>query len=101
MEKQSSTLLVIITTLRNFEDTTKFKILNKDPIVYRESLLQRRLFNCQKKGLFYVSQYEKVYHSGSKPARIYGLPKTLDDFPSFRPIISLPWALLITTEHHT
>ena len=47
----------------------------------------------KKKGLFSDEVYQKVYPSGSQPARIYGLPKihkVKDDkeVPPFRPIIS-------------
>ena len=72
-------------------DNTKFKMLDTDPTVYREGQLQRKLLNCKKKGFFTDNVYNKVYPSGSKPARIYGLPKMhkeYTDFPSFRPIIS-------------
>ena len=45
----------------------------------------------QKEGFFTVSVSTKVYPNGSKPARIYCLPKLhkeYTDFPSFSPIIS-------------
>ena len=72
-------------------DNTKFKVLDKDPTLYWEGQLQRKLLNCKKKGFSTDSVYTKVYPNGSKPARIYGLPKMhkeYADFPSFRPIIS-------------
>ena len=70
-------------------DDSKFKVLDKDPTIFREGQLQRRLLKLKKKGFFNEEQYKKVYPNGSKPARIYGLPKmhkTFTVFPAFRPI---------------
>ena len=73
-------------------DERKFKILSEDPTLYREGQLQRRLLKLKKKDFFSTKKvYEDIYPNGSKPARIYGLPKMHKDFvtiPSFRPIVS-------------
>ena len=72
-------------------DNTKFKILDKDPTFYSEGQLQRRLLNFKRKGFFTDSQYNQVYPNGSKPVRIYRLPKmhkTYTDYPKFWQIIS-------------
>ena len=45
-------------------------MLNKYPPVYREGQLQCRLPNGKKTVFFNDSQYEKIYHNGSKPAKI-------------------------------
>ena len=77
--------------LKILDDTSKFKVLSKDPTFYSERQLQRRLLSLKKKGFFNDGQYKRVYPSGSKPARIYGLPKMhkkFTEFPAFRPIIS-------------
>ena len=64
-------------------DQSKFKLLNKDPTLNRESKLQRFLRNLKSKG----------YPTGSQPARFYGLPKLhkkreANSPPPFRPIVS-------------
>ena len=51
----------------------------------REASLQREVFN--------ENEYNKLYPSGSAPARIYGTPKmhkfsSSDSFPKLRPIVS-------------
>jgi len=72
-------------------DTSKFRKLQKDPTLLREGQLQRRLLKAKKKGFFTDTEYAKVYPSGSRPARSYGLPKTHKVFvnhPSFRLIVS-------------
>ena len=72
-------------------DETKFEVLPDDPTIYREGQLQRRLLKLKKKGFFSSEIYDKIYPNGSKPARIYGLPKThknFDRIPPFRPIVS-------------
>ena len=77
--------------LKILNDTSKFKVLTEDPTFYREGQLQRRLLKLKKKGFFTDETYRRVYPSGSKPARIYGLPKmhkTYSHLPAFRPIIS-------------
>ena len=55
---------------------TKFRKLNEDPTLTREGQLQRFLRKIKDKGLFDDNTYKKIYPSGSKPATIYGLPKT-------------------------
>ena len=73
--------------------TTKFKKLEDNPMLTREGQLQRFLRKIKEKNLFDENMYKKIYPCGSKPAAIYGLPKThkmlfdSDDF-SLRPTIS-------------
>ena len=77
--------------LKILSDNSKFKILREDTAIYREGQLQRRLLSAKKKGVFTVDEYKKIYPSGSKPARLYGLPKmhkTYIDLAAFRPILS-------------
>ena len=80
--------------LRLISDVNKFRKLNEDPALTREGQLQRFLRKIKDKGLFDDNTYKKIYPSGSKPATIYGLPKThkllSNDFQdlSFRPIVS-------------
>ena len=72
-------------------DRSKFRILNKDPTLLREGQLQRRLLKAFKKGFLTKAEYDKVYPTGSRPARSYGLPKTHKayvDNPNFRLIVS-------------
>ena len=74
-------------------DTGKFKKLKDNPTLTRKGQLQRFLRKIKDKNLFDENTYKKVCPCGSKPAAIYGLPKThkmlfdSDDF-SLRTIIS-------------
>ena len=59
----------------------------------REALLQRFFPNLKEKIFFNEIEYDKLYPSGSAPARIYGTPKmhkfsSSDSFPKLRPIVS-------------
>ena len=77
--------------LEILSDETKFKVLEKDPTITRETSLQNKLRPLKKKGFLSEANYEKIYPTGSVPARIYGLPKIHKKYatvPSFRPIVS-------------
>ena len=55
--------------------------------------LQRFLRKLKQKIFFNETEYDKLYPSGSAPARIYGTPKmhkfsSSDSFPKLRPIVS-------------
>ena len=59
----------------------------------REASLQRSLRKLKEKNVFNEIEYDKLYPSGSAPARIYGTPKmhkfsSSDSFPKFRLIVS-------------
>ena len=59
----------------------------------REASLQRFLCKLKQKNFFNKNEYDKLYPSGSAPARIYGTPKMhkfspSDSFPKLRPIVS-------------
>ena len=59
----------------------------------REASLQRFLRKLKQKNFFNKNEYDKLYPSGSAPARIYCTPKIhkfspSDSFPKLRPIIS-------------
>ena len=74
-------------------DTSKFEKLSEDPTLKREALLQRFLRKLKQKNVFNEIEYDKLYPSGSAPARIYGTPKmhkfsSSDSFPKLRPIVS-------------
>ena len=74
-------------------DTSKFEKLNEDPTLKREASLQRFLRKLKQKNFFNEIEYDKLYPSGSAPARIYGTPKmhkfsSSDLFPKLRPIFS-------------
>ena len=79
--------------LRLISDVNKFRKLNGDPTLTREGQLQRFLRKIKDEGLFDDNTYKKIYPSDSKPATIYGLPKThkllSNDFEdlSFHPIV--------------
>ena len=79
--------------LKIINDTTKFKKLKDNPTLTREGQLQRFLKKIKDKNLFDENTYKKIYPCGSKPATIYGLPKTHkisfdSEDSSLRPIIS-------------
>ena len=74
-------------------DTSKFLKLRSDPTTCRENKLQRFLRSLKNKDFFTKDVYGNIYPCGSKPARIYGNPKTYKlkfktDKLTFRPIIS-------------
>ena len=74
-------------------DTSKFEKLNEDPTLKREASLQRFLRKLKQKNFFNEIEYDKLYPSGSAPARIYGTPKmhkfsSSDSFPKLRPTVS-------------
>ena len=74
-------------------DTSKFEKLNEDPTLKREASLQRFFRKLKQKNFFNEIEYDKLYLSGSAPARIYGTPKMLkfpssDSFSKLRPIVS-------------
>ena len=79
--------------LEIINDTAKFKKMKDNPTLTREGQSQRFLWEIKDKNLFDKNTYKKMYPCCSKPATIYGLPKThkmlfdSDDF-SLRPIIS-------------
>ena len=74
-------------------DTSKFEKLSEDPTLKREASLQRFLRKLKQKNFFNEIEYDKLYPSGSAPARIYGTPKMhkfsfSDSFPKRRQILS-------------
>ena len=72
-------------------DRSKFKLLTADPTSLWEGQLQRFLRKLKTEGFFDEDVYKSVYPMGSRPARMYGLPKLhkiFDSVPAFRPILS-------------
>ena len=71
-------------------DRSKFKLLTEDPTSLREGQLKRFLRKLKNEG-FFNDVYKSVYPMGSRPARMYSLPKLhkmFDSVPAFRPILS-------------
>ena len=73
-------------------DTAKFEKLNEDPILKCEGSLQHFLCKFKQKNFLNEIKYDKLYPSGSAPARIYGSPKmykfsSSDSFPTLHPIV--------------
>ena len=56
-------------------DKTKFKCLKKDPTITRQEKLQKRLRGLRDQGFLSDQEKEEIYPVGSRPARLYGLPK--------------------------
>ena len=74
-------------------DTSKFSKLNEALTLKREASLQRFLHKLKQKDFFNEIEYDKLYPSGSAPARIYGTPKmhkfsSSDSFPKLCLIVS-------------
>ena len=74
-------------------DTSKFKKLNEDPTLKSEASLHRFLRKLKQKNFFNKNEYDKLYPSGSAPARIYDTPKmhklsSSDSFLKLHPIVS-------------
>ena len=72
-------------------ERSKFKLLIADPTSLQEGQLQRFLRKLKDEGFFNANVYKSVYPTGSRPARMYGLPKlheTFDSVSAFRPILS-------------
>ena len=74
-------------------DSSKFEKLNEDPTLKREASLQQFLRKLKQINFFNEIEYDKLYPSGSAPARIYGTPKmhkfsSSDSFPKLLPIVS-------------
>ena len=74
-------------------DTSKFEKLNEDPTLKREASLERFFMKLKQKDFLNQIEYDKLYSSGSAPARIYGTPKMhkfsfRDSFPKLRLIVS-------------
>ena len=58
------------------KDRTKFKELSTDPTIIREGQLQTFSRSMKDKNIFTKENYENTYPSSSKPAFIYGTPKS-------------------------
>ena len=74
-------------------DGTKFKKLKEDETLKRQGSLQRFLLSLKKGGFFSKEDYERIYPTGSMPARLYGNPKMHKVkepgvIPPMRPIVS-------------
>ena len=74
-------------------DSNKFVELANDPTIYRKGKLQRILRVLKNNGKIDKDVYSQIYPTGSKPVRIYGLPKmhniqSRNVVPPFRPIVS-------------
>ena len=67
--------------------------LNEDPTLKHEASLQRFSRKFKHKNVLNENEYDKLYPSGSAPARIYGTAKMhkfsfKDLFPKLSPIVS-------------
>ena len=74
-------------------DTSKFEKLNEDSTLKRETSLLPFLRKLKQKYFFNEIECDKLYPTGSAPARIYGTSKmhgfsSSDSFPKLRPIVS-------------
>ena len=62
--------------LEIINDSAKFKKLKDNPTLTKEGQLQRFLRKIKDNNIFDENMNKKIYPCGSKPATIYGLPKT-------------------------
>ena len=72
-------------------DRSKLKLLTADPTSLRECQLQRFLRKLKNEGIFNEDADKSIYPTGSRPARMYGLPKLhkiFDSITVFRPTLS-------------
>ena len=69
-------------------DASKFVELPDDPTITREKKLHEYLYYLKTKGVLDESTYQTIRPQGSKPGRIYGLPKIHKDGNPLRPIVS-------------
>ena len=57
------------------QDTSKFKNLEVDPTIKREEILIRLVQKLKKENKISEKFYSKIRPVGSRPSRLYGLPK--------------------------
>ncbi|CAF1552488.1 unnamed protein product, partial [Rotaria sordida] len=72
------------------EDQTKFKRIYDDPTIPNEDRLIRLLLRLQKEGFITNEEFRMAKPIGSRPARLYGLPKLHkpnENYP-LRPVMS-------------
>ncbi|CAF1678812.1 unnamed protein product, partial [Adineta ricciae] len=69
-------------------DTSKFKLLDKDPTISRENKLTNLLREMRKEEYLTQGEYRYIKPVGSVPARLYGLPKVHKANVPLRPIVS-------------
>ena len=72
---------------------SKFEMLNEDLTLKRETSPKHLLCKLKQKNIFNKIEYDKLYPSGSAPARVYGTDKmhklsSSDSFPKLRLIVS-------------
>jgi hypothetical protein len=69
-------------------DPLTFKIIDNDPTLKNEMKLTRLLLKLNKQKFLTDNEYHKAKPSGSRPARIYGLPKLHKLNQPLRPVMS-------------
>jgi hypothetical protein len=70
------------------DDKSAFTLINHDPTLANENELTRFLLVLKKDGFISEQEYKLASPNGSRPARIYGVPKLhKKDFP-LRPVMS-------------
>jgi len=69
-------------------DSTKFKLLDKDPTISRENSLSAVLRQMKREEYLTQQEYKYIKPVGSVSARLYGLPKVHKANVPLRPIVS-------------
>ncbi|CAF1520615.1 unnamed protein product, partial [Didymodactylos carnosus] len=70
------------------QDTATFSRIYHDPTLSNENRLTRELLRLKKDGFISESEYSLAKPIGSRPARLYGLPKIHKNDMPLRPILS-------------
>ncbi|CAF1610357.1 unnamed protein product, partial [Rotaria magnacalcarata] len=69
-------------------DNTKFKLVDNDPTLTNEDQLIRLLSRLKKENFITEVEYKVAKPSGSRLARLYGLPKLHEENCPLRPVMS-------------
>ncbi|CAF4704939.1 unnamed protein product, partial [Rotaria socialis] len=69
-------------------DNTKFKLVDNDPTITNEDQLIRLLSRLKKDNFITEAEYKVAKPSGSRLARLYGLPKLHKENCPLRPVMS-------------
>ncbi|CAF3818816.1 unnamed protein product, partial [Rotaria sp. Silwood1] len=69
-------------------DSSAFEIIDEDPTLKKEEQLLRILNKMKMRNFITPQEFNRFKPKGSRPARIYGLPKTHKSGVPLRPIVS-------------
>ncbi|CAF5085982.1 unnamed protein product, partial [Rotaria magnacalcarata] len=70
------------------DDRSYFSLIDDDPTLVNENRLIHLLLDLKREGFISDSEYSLARPTGSRPARIYGLPKLHKQDCPLRPVMS-------------